>query len=162
VGVELERERARVVARERRRRAAMVTAVRSLRTRDLSKTELHSRLARAGVAPTLREETVSRLADAGAVDDLRFARSRAGALAGRGAGDALIRHDLAGRGVDRERIETAVDELEPEVERARRIVTKLGRGPRTARRLARKGFSEHVIESACEETVAEDAPPAVR
>jgi regulatory protein len=130
--------------------------------RDLSEAELHSRLAGAGVAPSVREETVSRLADAGAVDDLRFARSRAGALAARGAGDALIRHDLVGRGVDREQIETALDGLEPEVERARRLVTKLGAGPRTARRLARKGFSEDVIESACEEPVAEDAPPAVR
>jgi len=110
----------------------------------------------------MRGETVARLAGAGAVDDLRFARSRAGALAARGAGDALIRHDLVGRGVDPEAIEMALEELEPEVERARQIVTKLGVGRRTARRLARKGFSEDVIESLCEEAVAEDAPPVVR
>ena len=39
-----------------------------------------------------------------------------------GAGDALIRHELEGAGVASELVEEVVDLLEPERERARRIV----------------------------------------
>ena len=65
----------------------MERAARALRSRDLSAAELDARLDRANVAPAARAETIARLSDAGAVDDERFARSRAQALAGRGAGD---------------------------------------------------------------------------
>ena len=44
----------------------------------------------------------------GYVDDGRFAADRAAALAGRGQGDAAIRFDLQGRGVDPEAIEAAL------------------------------------------------------
>ena len=49
--------------------------------------------------PAERRETVERLERAGVVDDARFARARAAALAARGRGDAAIRYDLerAGR-----------------------------------------------------------------
>jgi SOS response regulatory protein OraA/RecX len=46
--------------------------------------------------------------------------------------------------------------------RARVVVERRGAGPKTARYLAGKGFSEDAIESACGEAVAEDAPPVVR
>jgi SOS response regulatory protein OraA/RecX len=99
---------------------------------------------------------------AGAVDDGRLARGRAELLARRGAGDLLIRHDLESRGIGAEPVAAALAALDPEPVRAERIVATRGRGPRTARYLARKGFSEDSIEAACDEPIAEDAPPAVR
>ena len=140
----------------------MTQAASALRTRDLSAAELDARLDRANIAPEARAETIDRLADAGAVDDERFARSRAQALADRGAGDFLIRHDLETRGVPAEAIAAAIASLEPENERAARICRRRGTGPKTARYLARKGYSEDAIESACGEAVAEHDPPVVR
>jgi SOS response regulatory protein OraA/RecX len=162
VGVELDRPRARRLAQELREHEAVQRAARSIAHRDLSERELSERLARKNVPIGARREAVARLVRAGAVDDGRLARGRAELLARRGAGDLLVRHDLEGRGIAPELIEQAIDELEPEHVRVLRIVAERGRGPRTARYLARKGFSEDAIESACEETVAEDAPPAVR
>jgi SOS response regulatory protein OraA/RecX len=97
----------------------------------------------------------------GAVDDVRFARNRAEILAGRGSGDALIRHDLAGRGIAAEVVEAAIVALEMESARAERIVQRRGPSLKTARHLARRGFSEDSIESTCEMAIAEGAPPAV-
>jgi len=162
VGVEVDRERARRIRRELKRHEAALAAARSLRHRDLSEAELAERLARARVAPASRTETVSRLAEAGIVDDTRLARQRAATLADRGAGDELIRYDLATRGIAPEAVELALHDLDPERERAERIVARRGPGVRTARYLARKGFPEDVVEIACAEGIAEDAPPAVR
>ena len=162
VGVALDRERARRVRRELKRHEAMARAARALRTRDLSAAELDARLGRAKVAPAARAETIERLTDAGAVDDERFARSRAQALADRGAGDFLVRHDLEARGIAAEAIEAAIASLEPETERAATTCRRRGTGPKTARYLARKGFAEDVIESICVGAVAEHDPPVVR
>jgi regulatory protein len=162
VGIELDRERARRLRRKLREHEALQRAARAIAHRDLSERELSERLARRNVPTTVRNEAVERLVRAGAVDDGRLARGRAELLVRRGAGDLLIRHDLEGRGIAFELVEEALESLEPEQARALRIVAERGRGPRTARYLARKGFSEESIESACEEVVAGDAPPAVR
>jgi regulatory protein len=162
VGVELDRERARRLGRGLREHEALQRAARAISRRDLSQRELHERLARRNVPAPVRKEAVERLVRAGAVDDGRLARGRAELLARRGAGDLLIRQDLGGRGIASELVEEALASLAAEEARALRIVAERGRGPRTARYLARKGFSEEAIESACEEVVAEDAPPAVR
>jgi regulatory protein len=161
VGVELDRARARRLRRELVRLEALATAARSLARRDLTKEELAERLSRAQIAPATRSEAVERLVEAGAVDDGRLAKARAELLAGRGAGDALIRHDLSKRGVAGELVESAVGALQPEGARAKRIVERRGASIRTARRLASKGFSEDSIEGACGEAIAEEAPPAV-
>jgi SOS response regulatory protein OraA/RecX len=161
VGVELDRSRARRVRRELVRHEAMAKATRSLARRDLSEQELAARLSQARVAPSAREDAVARLAEAGLVDDARLARRRAEALAARGAGDALIRHDLLGRGVSGELVDGAIDSLEPEGARARRIAERRGPSIGTARHLARKGFSDDSIEGSCGEAIAEEAPPAV-
>lgn len=161
VGVELDRARARQVRRELVRHEAMAKAARSLSRRDLTAKELAERLTRAEVAPAVRSEAMGRLVQAGALDDARFARGRAETLAERGAGDALIRHDLTGRGISVKLVEAAVGALEPESARAERIVERRGASLKTARHLARKGFSEHSIEGACEMAIAEGAPPAV-
>jgi SOS response regulatory protein OraA/RecX len=104
---------------------------------------------------------VTRLDEVGVVDDNRFASRRAQALAERGAGDELIRHDLSGRGLAVESIDAAVSLLEPEPARAARVVARRGSSPKTARYLAGKGFSEDAIESALEGAVADDARPVV-
>jgi SOS response regulatory protein OraA/RecX len=162
VGIELDRERARRLARGLREHEALQRAARAIAHSDLSEQQLEERLARRNVPASARKEAVERLVQAGAVDDGRLARGRADLLARRGAGDHLIRHDLEGRGIASALVEEALASLEAEDARAQRIVAERGRGPRTARYLARKGFSEEAIESACEEPVAEDAPAAVR
>lgn len=136
-------------------------AASSLARRDLTEQELAERLSRAEVAPAVRNEAMGRLLRAGAIDDERVAKSRAETLAERGAGDALIRHDLTGRGIAVELVEAAVGALEPESARAERIVERRGASLETARHLARKGFSEYSIEGTCEKAIAEGAPPAV-
>jgi SOS response regulatory protein OraA/RecX len=140
----------------------MERAARVLRSRDLSVAELDARLDRARIAPALRGETIERLAEAGAVDDERFAESRARALADRGAGNLFVRHDLETRGVAPSAVEAAIELLDPESVRAARICARRGTGPKTARYLARKGFSEDAIETACTEGIAEQDTPAVR
>jgi len=162
VGVELGRARARRLRRELRAHEAMAQAARSLRGRDLSEKELADRLARANIAPATRSETIRRLKRAGAIDNARFARGRAEHLAERDAGNALIQHDLLGRGIADEIVQDAVQRLAPESNRAVGIIEKRGASLKTARHLARKGFSTEAIEHACERAVAEDAPGAVR
>lgn len=122
-------------------------AARSLRHRDRSRSEVDERLAKAGVGEEERAEALDRLAAMGYVDDGRFAVSRATALAAKGQGDAAIRFDLRGRGIDAEAIETAVAELAPEAERAVELADRLGRTAKTAGQLRRKGFGADALEA---------------
>lgn len=123
-------------------RDAFELAVRALGAHDRTAAELDARLARHGVSPEEREEALERLERLGYLDDARVARDRAAQLAGRGAGDALIRHDLERRGIGAEAIEEALAALEPERDRAARVVAERGRSARTARYLASRGFGE--------------------
>ena len=50
--------------------------------------------------------------------------------------------------MNREQIDDALQALEPEAERARRIVSRRGGDPKTARYLSRKGFSEEAVAEA--------------
>jgi SOS response regulatory protein OraA/RecX len=147
-GTELDRPRLREVARERRRMRALAAAGRFLRTRDLPARALDERLQHRGIAAADRAGALAALESAGLVDDVRFARNRALALAGRCLGNAAIRFDLKEYGVARELVEDALDGLEPEAVRAERIIASRGRSHATARFLARKGFGEDAIESA--------------
>lgn len=155
-GRSLDRGALRLLRRELRRAEALGIAGRALRTRDLSKRRLADRLERAGFPPAAQEESLETLARAGLVDDGRLSRNRAEALAGRGFGDAAIRHDLARQGVAADLVEAALLELEPEAERARRLVEHRGVGPRTARYLAAKGFGEDALEAALGRDFASD------
>jgi predicted GNAT family acetyltransferase len=56
--------------------------------------------------------------------------------------------DLERRGVGADLVEAALGGLEPEAERAGRIVARRGTGAGTARYLAGKGFDEEVLEQA--------------
>jgi regulatory protein len=127
------------------RRDAHEAALRALRHRDLSVHELDARLRERGFGESEREEAIDALVRTGVVDDVRYAESRARQLASRAAGDALIRHTLARAGVEAAVASDALLALTPEVERARSIVERRGPGPRTARYLLGKGFSEEVV-----------------
>ena len=127
-------------------KAPLDLAIRALRFRDRSTAELDERLARQGVGVSEREQALETLGRIGYVDDERLARTRAEQLAGRGSGDALIRHDLEGRGIDSELVEASLAALEPERERAARIVERRGRSEKTARHLASRGFGADALE----------------
>jgi regulatory protein len=125
---------------------ALDEAFRALRFRDRSAAELDTRLERRGVDEAAREHALETLERIGYVDDVRFARTRAEQLAARGSGDALIRHDLDGRGISPEQVEEALATLEPERERAARITGQRGRSLKTARYLASRGFDADALE----------------
>jgi SOS response regulatory protein OraA/RecX len=155
-GKTLAREDLRLLRRELRRAEALALAGRALRTRDLSGHQLTDRLSRRAISPAAREEALDVLARAGVLDDARLARNRAGALAERGYGDAAIRHDLEGRGIGGDELDAAVADLEPELDRARRLVERRGPGARTARFLAGKGFGEEALDAAAGLNFAND------
>ena len=148
VGLELDRPRLRAGLCLPELTPQLAQALRALRHRDLAAAELDDRLGRAGFSEEERGATVGRLADVGLVDDERLAVSRAEALAARGQGDAAIRWDLERRGVGPDEVEAALAQLEPEHERALRIVAERGPGPATARLLARRGFEEDAVSAA--------------
>jgi SOS response regulatory protein OraA/RecX len=105
-------------------------------------------LAERGIAADAGGEALEMLVRTGLVDDARFAERRGATLAERGAGNALIRHDLARAGIGRDVIETTIDELESERSRAERVVGRRGSSAKTARYLAAKGFSDETIRDA--------------
>jgi regulatory protein len=155
-GIALERPILRALRRELRRHRALAAATGALRMRSLSKRRLDERLRRAGFVAHERAEALAILSRAGFVDDERFALARAELLAGRGAGDALIRHELRDQGVDEETSARALSALEPEAIRATRAAAAKGRGVAAARYLARRGFGEEAIEAAVDDIVAGD------
>jgi len=129
-------------------------ATRALARRDYSERELRNRLARAGVESAAAEEALGALRERGLLDDSRFATQRAEALAERGRGDAAIRFELERQGVSAELIEEAVASLAPERDRAERIVSRRGPGPKTARLLAQRGFDPELVALTAEAPIA--------
>ena len=154
-GARLDRVTARALGRELRRLKAQEQALRALRARDHTAISLERRLGDRGAAPAVRRETVAAAQRAGLVDDRRFALGRAVLLAGRAAGDAMISSDLERQGVQEEDILAALAALEPESERAGRIVAARGSTVRTARYLASRGFSEDALETLVAELSAD-------
>jgi regulatory protein len=142
---------------EANRSQALAVATRALARREFSVQGLRERLAQAGVEPPDAEQALSELEHAGLVSDSRFAEQRAGSLAERGKGDLAIRADLERQGVASEVAERAISALEPERERAARIVLRRGGGEKTARLLASRGFDEEIATRAANESVA---PPS--
>jgi SOS response regulatory protein OraA/RecX len=128
--------------------SALAVATRALARRDFSERGLRERLRRAGVTPAEAEDAVGALLQAGLVNDRRFALSRAQSLAERGKGDTAIGFDLEQQGLAADAIEVALASLEPERERAERVIARRGGGAATARLLARRGFDEDAVEAA--------------
>lgn len=135
---------------------AVDVALRALRHRDLSVRELDERLRAKGFEERERGDALATLERTGLVDDARFAEARARSLAARGGGDGAIRHALRLAGVAGELVEDALQALPPEAERAAVIVTRRGAGPKTARYLRGKGFSEDVVASVVAGAIGEE------
>lgn len=135
---------------------AIDAALRALRHRDRTTAELDRRLQASGVGEREREEALATLARTGLVDDRRYAGARAASLAQRGAGDALIRHDLLRIGLEEEDVADALATLEPERARARRIVAARGRSTKTARYLTGRGFADDVVTAVIAEAGGEE------
>ena len=129
-------------------------AATSLARADRTRAELDQRLERAGIDVEKREAALETLERIGYVDDARVAVSRAEALAARGQGDDAIRFDLERRGLTASHIEAALAALRPEPERARELVERLGRTPKTLSQLRRKGFGADSLESAFGDVIA--------
>ncbi len=129
------------------REEALAVATRALARREHSTRGLRERLLRAGVSDVEAEDALEELQRVGLLDDARFASERARVLAERGKGDAAIRFDLERAGVDTAAIEAAIADLEPESERAARVVVRRGATPATARLLASRGFDEGIVEA---------------
>jgi SOS response regulatory protein OraA/RecX len=127
---------------------ALDLATRALSRRDFSERGLRERLLRAGMNSGEADEALAKLRRDGALDDMRFAVNRARALAERGKGDAAIGFDLERQGVAAQQIEEAMATLEPERERAERIVARRGATVATARLLASRGFDVDAVEAA--------------
>jgi regulatory protein len=157
-GLELERPFLRGLRRELRRHRALAAATRALQARPLTERRLDERLRRSGFVPRERAEALGTLRRAGFLDDERFALGRAELLAERFGGDAFIRHDLRGQGLDDETIERALAALTPESTRAVRAAASRGGGVRAARYLARRGFGEEAIEAAIGADAVADEP----
>ena len=155
LGTELDRVRARTLARERRRAIALGAAARALARRDRPAAALAAELERRGVARPAGEEAVARLAQAGYVDDARFAAGRAAVLAHRGFGDDAIRFELEQAGVACELAADAVAALPPERERALTVLLRAKTPLAGVRRLAAKGFAADSIEAAAAEARVE-------
>ena len=148
LGLELDRERLRTLRRELRRSEAVAAGARVLARRDHSEQAVRDALERKGIREPDREEALTTLRRHGALDDERFAHARAAALAGRGLGDAAIAFRLRRYGIEQESIEPALAALEPERDRAVRLVARRGATARTARWLAARGFAPESIEAA--------------
>jgi regulatory protein len=118
----------------------------ALARRDLTSTELEQRLLRAGFDAEACADAIARAAAAGYLDDARVAVERARRLGERDASDTAIRAELLRRGVGEALVEAALEALPPERERAERLALRLGGGPRAARALARRGYTEDVVE----------------
>jgi regulatory protein len=129
------------------RAEALAVATRALARREHSAQGLRERLLRAGVSETDADDALEELRRVGLLDDGRFANERARVLAERGKGDAAIRFDLERAGVEAPEVEEAMAALEPESERAARVVERRGSTAATARLLASRGFDEAVVEA---------------
>jgi SOS response regulatory protein OraA/RecX len=130
---------------DERKAEAVDAAARLLRHADRSRAELEARLTQRGIGPEALTDALETLERVGALDDGRTASLRAARLAERGYGDAWIRAELERRELP---VDEALAELEPERERALRIVAEQGPGAATARYLARRGFDEDTVETA--------------
>ncbi|MBQ6972610.1 MAG: RecX family transcriptional regulator [Synergistaceae bacterium] len=99
------------------------------------------------------ESLLNEAEDAGLVDDLAYARLFADGHAS--WGNAKISHELAMRGVSRENVRLALDEIADEADRAREIAEGLRRSGLEERkiraRLMSRGFSGRSVSEAVRE-----------
>ena len=147
-----------------RRRALGLLAYRAR-----SAEELRRRLMRYDYAPESVEQAVEMIRDAGLIDDEAFARDYASArFSNKGYGPARIRSELMARGVPRDAVEQAIDEVfsdkDAMLEAARafaqkrkpslqRETDKLKRHRKLYDALRRRGFPTDMIQKVIDEAL---------
>ena len=139
--------------------SALVAGVRLLARRDHSRAELKRKLSLRGHRDEALEAALRQIAQNYGQDDLKFARSYV-RMRSRTKGPLAISAELSARGVDRQKIETALEGY-PEPEQLRnaiRIAVRMydrvpGResdlADRIGARLARRGFPTSIVTAAC-------------
>jgi regulatory protein len=139
--------------------AAWAAGVQMLARRELSASQVRTRLARHGYSPAAVEAALARLRASGTLDDARVARASATTrLQVKRQGRERVRRELAAMGIDRETADRAVAEVFGEaderalLERAleRRLRTGMSLADPAVRRrlsgaLMRQGFSAESI-----------------
>jgi SOS response regulatory protein OraA/RecX len=145
--VALERPLLRRLRAELRRAEALALAGRALRTRDLSRRRVGERLEQAGLPPAAGQSALAALVEAGVLDDSRLAVRRAHSLAERGWGNAAVAERLRGEGIGEDEIQPALADLEPELDRAARLVANAGGAAKAWALLSRRGFNPDTIEA---------------
>jgi regulatory protein len=127
---------------------ALEAGIKALSRRDLSRAELVARLQRSGIDPEDAELACMQLTHAGYQSDGRAANERARVLASRLQGDRAIRADLRRRGLSEVVIDSALEGIAPELERAETLARRAREPAQLARALSRKGYTEDTIEGA--------------
>ncbi len=130
-------------------------ALRMLDRRDYSRAELTKKLTEKGETQQDAEAVVARLAELGVVDDRRYAALVVRQYAGKGYGEKRVRMELLRRGVPRELIDEALQQM-PKQEDAldallrRRLGERFDRADvkRATDALARKGYGWDEIDAA--------------
>ena len=96
--------------------SAMDKAVKILSTAPASEAELRRKLFRAGYPEILVEQAVSECLRRGYINDELLASDCAEFLTMRGTGRRMVKVKLMRRGLDRELVESAIAETDPELE----------------------------------------------
>lgn len=125
---------------------ALEAGIKALSRRDLSRAELVARLQRSGIDTEDAELACMQLTHAGYQSDDRAANERARVLAARLQGDRAIRADLRRRGISEVVIDSALEGIAPELERAEALARRAREPAQLARALHRKGYTEDTIE----------------
>jgi len=150
---------------------ARIICLRMLTAAPRTRAQLADALSRRGVPSDAADAVLSRFADVGLIDDATFASAWVESRHyGRGLGRRVLAAELDRRGVAREDIEAAVDQLSPETERAtafalveRKVAGTAGqpypvRVRKLAGMLARKGYSAGIAFSVVREAIARSEP----
>ena len=96
--------------------SAMDKAVKILSVAPVSEAELRRKLFRAGYPEILVEQAVSECLRRGYINDELLASDSAEYLTMRGTGRRMVKMKLIRRGIDRELVESAVADTDPELE----------------------------------------------
>ena len=137
---------------------ARAIALRHLDRRDLTASELRTKLVAKGVGDEIADAVVSRFTEAGLLDDRRYALGYAASRqSSRSVSRAVVRRDLTRKGVDPDLVDEVASGLDDESEYrtarefAERRARSLARHPREVQyrrlggALARKGFSPALV-----------------
>ncbi len=144
-------------------------ALDQLAVRQRSASELRQSMAKRNVPTEVADEILQRFTEVGLIDDAAFAQALTESRSRHSLrGRARIREELRAKGVDREVIEEAVSELDPETEYAaalelarRRARAMSNLEPHVARRrlagvLARRGFGGAIVAAVLAEVTGGD------